>query len=160
MNRAFLLTGSNMGDRERMLAEAATMVGQHCGEIVKSSALYETSAWGKTDQPSFLNQAHEILTTLNARQLMRKVLKVEKSMGRVREEKYGPRFIDVDILFFNDEIHEYPLLRLPHPELHNRRFALVPMVELSPLHLHPVFNKTVSRLLEECDDLLPVLKYR
>ena len=160
MNRAFLLTGSNMGDREARLDEAAVLINQQCGQIVKSSSLYETAAWGLKDQPAFLNQAHEIETSHNARQLMRKILKVEKQMGRVRKEKYGPRIIDVDILFFNDEIHEYPLLRLPHPELQNRRFALVPMAELDRDHRHPQLDKTVSELLEMCTDMLPVLKYK
>ena len=160
MNRAFLLTGANLGDRVASLEKAAALIREHGGEIIQSSSLYETAAWGIEDQPPFLNQAHEISTNLTARQLMRRILRIEKIMGRVREKKYGPRLIDIDILFFNEEIHEYPLLRLPHPELHKRRFALQPMMELAPLLVHPALGKNISSLLEECPDPLPVNKYR
>lgn len=159
MNIAYLLTGANLGDRERNLAEAREQISKNCGKIIKSSSLYETAAWGNTDQPAFLNQALQIETSYNARKLMRRILKVENMMGRVRKEKYGPRIIDIDILLFNDETHEYPLLRLPHPELPNRRFALVPLVELIPGHIHPVLQRTISELLLDCRDNLPVKKY-
>ncbi len=159
MNKAYLLTGANLGDRVASLEKAALLIEEHCGQINQSSSLYETAAWGMEDQPAFLNQAHEISTPLNARQLMRKILRMEKTLGRVRKEKYGPRIIDIDILFFNDEIHEYPLLRLPHPELHKRRFVLEPMMEIAPQLVHPGLGKTITRLLEECTDPLPVIKY-
>lgn len=159
MNKAYLLTGGNVGNREINLATARELVNQHCGSITKTSSLYETAAWGKEDQPSFLNQALEIETKLNARQLIRRVLKVERLMGRIRKEKYGPRIIDVDILFFNNEIHNYPLLKLPHPEMQNRRFALLPLAEIAPDIVHPVFQKKISALLKECKDKLPVKKY-
>jgi 7,8-dihydro-6-hydroxymethylpterin-pyrophosphokinase len=86
-------------------------------------------------------------------------LKIEKQMGRVRKEKYGPRIIDIDILLFNEEIHNYPLLKLPHPELHNRRFALLPLAEISPTAFHPLLNKPIVALLEICPDTLAVKKY-
>jgi 2-amino-4-hydroxy-6-hydroxymethyldihydropteridine diphosphokinase len=158
MNCAYLLTGSNLGNREQNLATACELVNRHCGSIIKSSSLYETAAWGKTDQPSFLNQALEVHTSLNATQLMRCVLKVEKMMGRMRKEKYGPRIIDIDILLFNNEIHDYPFLKLPHPEMQNRRFALLPLAEIAPDAIHPVFNKTIAELLNECEDKLEVKK--
>lgn len=77
-------------------------------------------------------------------------------MGRIREEKYGPRVIDIDILLFNQEVHRYPLLKLPHPELPNRRFALTPLASIAPELVHPVFKKTIRELLELCSDPLPV----
>ncbi|MEK7227063.1 MAG: 2-amino-4-hydroxy-6-hydroxymethyldihydropteridine diphosphokinase, partial [Bacteroidota bacterium] len=138
MNTAYLLTGGNLGEREKNLAAAKDHINEQCGKIVKTSSLYETAAWGKTDQPSFLNQALEIQTSFTARQLMRRILKVEKLMGRVRKEKYGPRIIDIDILLFNKERHNYPLLKLPHPEMQNRRFALLPLAEIAPDIVHPV----------------------
>jgi len=159
MNKAYLLTGGNLGNREEHLAKARLLITEHCGPIQKASAIYETAAWGKTDQPAFLNQALELDTQLNARQLIRRLLKVEKSMGRIRKEKFGPRLIDIDILLFNDEVHDYHFLKLPHPELANRRFALLPLDEIASGQIHPVLKKSIHQLLEDCPDPLPVLKY-
>ena len=160
MNKVYLLTGSNIGDREQNLATAREWVNSECGKIINSSSLYETAAWGKTDQPAFLNQALEVHTSLNAQELIHVIFKIEKKMGRVRREKYGPRLIDIDILFFNDEIHKTPLLEIPHPEMQNRRFVLLPLAEIAPATIHPVFKKTVLQLLDECPDKLSVKKYR
>ena len=159
MFSAFLLTGSNLGERVDNLARARELIKLNIGKIVAASSLYETAAWGITEQPPFLNQALEIETSLNARQLMRKILKTEKLMGRIREEKYGPRLIDIDILLYNNEKHNYRFLKLPHPEMQNRRFALEPLGEIAPEAMHPVFKKTISQLLKECKDPLPVKKY-
>ncbi len=159
MNKAFLLTGGNMGEREENLLAAIEHINQHCGLITNSSSLYETAAWGNTEQPAFLNQALEIETELTARQLMRRILKVEKLMGRVRKEKYGPRLIDIDILLYADEIHNYKLLKLPHPEMQNRKFALLPLAEIAPHIIQPVLQKTITELLAVCKDELEVKKY-
>ena len=156
MNRAWLLTGGNLGIREENLARARELITMNCGSIIKSSSLYETAAWGKTDQPAFLNQALEVQTSLTARQLMRCILKVEKTMGRIRKGKYGPRIIDIDMLLFNNEKHNSPFLKLPHPEMQNRRFALLPLAEIAPDIVHPVFNKPITELLNECKDELEV----
>lgn len=156
MNKAYLLTGGNIGDREEQLATARQLITQACGTITGSSSLYETAAWGNTDQPAFLNQALAIETMLTARQLLRHILKIERQMGRVRKEKYGPRIIDIDILLFNNEIHNYPLLKLPHPELQNRRFALLPLGEIAAETVHPVFHLTIEQLLAACTDVLEV----
>lgn len=158
MNKAYLLTGGNIGDREQYLANAREQIALECGTITKTSSLYETAAWGKTDQPAFFNQALEIQTTLNARQLIRHLLKVEKKMGRIREEKYGERVIDIDIIFFNNEIHNTSFLKIPHPEMQNRRFVLLPLAEIAPDVVHPVFLKTVTELLHNCPDTLEVKK--
>jgi 2-amino-4-hydroxy-6-hydroxymethyldihydropteridine diphosphokinase len=148
-----------MGKREENFEMAKKLISQYCGPIIKSSLLYETAAWGKTDQPPFLNQALEIETELNAKQLMRRILKIEKMMGRERKEKYGPRTIDIDILLFNEEQYDYPFLKIPHPEMQNRRFALIPLAEIAAGLQHPVLKKTISQLLKECPDKLEVKKY-
>jgi len=159
MNTAYLLTGGNLGERVHNLATARELVAEQIGNIIAASSLYETAAWGNTDQPAFLNQAIMIETPLNARQLIRRILKIEKKMGRVREEKYGPRLIDIDILLFNNEKHNYQFLKLPHPEMQNRRFALLPLAEIAPEIIHPVLKKTIAVLLQECKDELEVKKY-
>ncbi len=159
MNTAYLLTGGNMGNRKRNLSQAHKLITELCGNISTASSIYETAAWGKTDQPSFLNQALQIKTTLEPEALLKQILKIEKQIGRIREEKYGPRIIDIDILFYNDEIHKYPQLTLPHPEIQNRRFVLVPMAEIAPAFIHPVFKKTIAELLNNCPDKLEVKKY-
>ena len=158
MNKAYLLTGGNIGNRKAMLQQAIQLLNEYCGKITAESSLYETAAWGKKDQSAFLNQALEVETGLNARQLIRKILKVEKLMGRERKEKFGPRIIDIDILLFNDEIYDIPFLKLPHPELQNRRFALTPLAEIAPDIIHPVLKKTIKQLLADCPDKLEVKK--
>lgn len=158
MNKAYLLTGGNLGNREQNLQTARQLIELHCGKILRTSFLYETAAWGKIKQPAFLNQALQIGTTLNAWQLISGILTIEKTMGRVRTEKMGPRIIDIDILLFNEEVYNYPILTIPHPQLHNRRFALVPLEEIAPELRHPVLDKMITQLLRECPDELAVYK--
>ena len=159
MNVAFLLIGGNLGKREENLQTAKSLIQQYCGKITKSSSLYETAAWGKTDQPAFLNQALQIETRLTAEELMREILVLEKIMGRERKERYGPRIVDIDILLFNDAQYDSSFLKIPHPEMQNRLFALIPLAEIAPTIHHPVFKKTISQLLKETSDKLEVRKY-
>ena len=159
MNTAFLLLGGNLGNRKGNLAQAREIISSECGRIDAVSSLYETAAWGITEQPSFLNQALYLSTELSAKKLLRRLLKAEKKMGRIRIEKFGPRIIDIDILFFNTEIHNTSSLKLPHPELQNRRFALLPLAEIAPDFIHPVLKNSINELLKECPDTLPVKKY-
>ena len=158
MRTAYLLIGGNLGNRKENLAKAVSLINEQCGSLTRSSSIYETEAWGNTDQPSFLNQALEISTSLTARLLMRRVLRIEEEMGRIRKEKLGPRIIDIDILFFENEIHDLRFLKIPHPEMQNRRFVLVPLAEINSNLQHPVLKKTIAELLEECPDNLEVKK--
>jgi 2-amino-4-hydroxy-6-hydroxymethyldihydropteridine diphosphokinase len=155
-NKAYLLTGGNMGNRAGHLREAEKNISLSCGKILRKSSLYETAAWGKTDEPNFLNQVLSIDTGLEAVELMDKLLSIEVKMGRTRNEKYGARIIDIDILFFASEIVNTPTLTLPHPEIQNRRFVLTPMNEIAPDFVHPVLLKKISTLLKECGDNLDV----
>ena len=158
MRTAYLLIGGNLGNRKENLSKAVSLINEQCGSLTRSSSIYETEAWGNTDQPSFLNQALEISTSLTARQLMRRVLRIEEEMGRIRKEKLGPRIIDIDILLFENEIHDLRFLKIPHPEMQNRRFVLVPLAEINSNLQHPVLKKTIAELLEECPDNLEVKK--
>lgn len=158
MNLAYILTGGNLGNREENLRRARVAIEEKCGSISQVSALYETEAWGLKDQGPFLNQALELRTGLGAKDLLEELLSIELSLGRVRDVKYGPRLIDIDIIFFNHEVIEVPGLIVPHPQLHLRRFALEALAEIAPAYMHPVFNKPVSQLLAECTDTLAVNK--
>jgi 2-amino-4-hydroxy-6-hydroxymethyldihydropteridine diphosphokinase len=158
MNNAYLLIGGNEGDCLRYLQQARDHISQHFGEIIGQSSIYETAAWGKTNQPNFLNQVLLIHTLLDAVTLMKNILLAEKEMGRIRNEKYSPRIIDIDILFFNEEIINVPELVIPHPEIQNRKFVLVPMNEIGPQLMHPVLHKTINTLLKESMDKLDVKK--
>lgn len=156
MNNAFLLTGGNIGDRVTNLAKAAGLIEAEVGKIIKRSLLYETAAWGTINQQDFLNQVLQVETGLSANKLLQTILAIEQKLGRVRNEKMGPRTIDIDILFYNDIITSSADLVIPHPHLPVRRFVLVPLNEIAPTHMHPALIKTVSQLLEECPDPLEV----
>jgi len=158
MNKAYLLIGGNVGNRQQNLQQAVAAINNSCGRVLQQSAVYETAAWGKTDQQAFLNQALLIQTDLTPHQLLEHALEAEALLGRVRKEKYGPRLIDIDILFFNNDIIRETALIIPHPEVQNRRFALTPLAEIAPKLQHPVLHKTISQLLDECPDMLEVTK--
>jgi 2-amino-4-hydroxy-6-hydroxymethyldihydropteridine diphosphokinase len=156
MNKAYLLIGGNLGNTMNVFQQVFLQLDKQVGTIVKKSSVYVTAPWGNPEQQDFLNQAILILTPLDAKQLMQLLLKIEESLGRQRIEKYGPRIIDIDILFFNDEIINDPGLIIPHPQLQNRRFALIPLAEIAPNLYHPILNKTIADLIAECSDDLEV----
>lgn len=148
--------GSNLEDRINMLRTAARKIESKGFKIVRYSSLYETAAWGKTDQPTFLNQVLEIETEETPEKLLKHILEIELELGRKRFEKWGPRCIDIDILYFRKKIVTTKSLKVPHPEIQNRKFALVPLTEIAPDYIHPVLNLNHKQLLERCRDNLEV----
>lgn len=155
---SYILLGSNQGQRKQYLKKATEAIQLRCGSLVKASSLYETAAWGNTKQASFLNQVIVIHTQLSPDALMQELLNIEQELGRIRTEKYGPRTIDLDILFYDNLVYHSPKVTLPHPAIQDRRFVLIPLAELGERKLHPVYRKTIGTLLKECADLLPVKK--
>lgn len=141
-----------------MLDVASDFIKNDIGLVSASSEIYETAAWGKTDQSPFLNQSLEVMTRLSADEVLYKALSIEEKMGRYRQEKFGPRIIDIDILLFNNDIIHKPGLVIPHPQLAFRRFALTPLADIAGVNVHPVLQKTISELLFSCQDVLPVKK--
>ncbi len=159
MNNIYLLLGSNMGNSKARLLKAVVQIEKQIGTVIRQSGLYSTAAWGNANQPDFLNQVIIVETKLSAPQTMQTILNIEKKMGRIRTFKNAPRVIDIDILFFNKEIIEQEHLSIPHPQIQNRRFVLVPLNQLSPNLKHPILNKTVHQLLINCSDKLNVKKF-
>jgi len=158
MNNVCLLIGGNMGERMANLAAARNRINIDCGRITASSSIYETEAWGYKEQPAFLNQALAIETSLEAEKLMEEILKIEMALGRKREIPLGPRIIDIDIIYFNDEIINSSNLTIPHPSMADRKFVLTPLVEIAPAFIHPILLKTNQVLLKECGDSSVVYK--
>jgi 2-amino-4-hydroxy-6-hydroxymethyldihydropteridine diphosphokinase len=155
---AYLLLGSNLGDRAAYLQHAHLALAAAAGEIVAASAYYETAAWGVEDQPAFLNQALAVRTTLPAAQLLAACLATEQQAGRERQQRWGSRTLDVDILLYGQEIISTSTLTVPHPALPARRFALTPLAEIAPQVVHPQLHQTVAELLAHCPDPLAVVQ--
>ena len=156
----FLLLGSNLGDRFKNLMTAWDGIAREIGTVIATSAVYETEPWGKTNQPGFLNQAIQLESRWSPAELLEKILGLEKKMGRVRGEKWGERIIDIDIIYFGDQCIDTGELVIPHPRLSERRFVLVPLVEISPEFVHPVSGKSNAMLLGECKDSLEVSVFK
>ncbi|MDQ3109013.1 MAG: 2-amino-4-hydroxy-6-hydroxymethyldihydropteridine diphosphokinase [Bacteroidota bacterium] len=154
----FISLGSNLGARKAHLDKAILLISQlPSTTLVSCSGMYTTAAWGKTDQPDFLNMVIQISSSLLPDELMKSLLRLEEQIGRVRDEQWGPRIIDLDILFYGNKIHLSPTLTVPHPEIQNRNFVLVPLQEIAPDFVHPVLKKRITLLLAECPDKLTVL---
>ncbi len=158
MEDVYLLLGSNLGDRGRFLQRAIAEVTEKIAKVEKVSSVFETAPWGKNDEPAYLNQAVFFKSLKTAKEILRITQEIELHLGRQREEKWGSRTIDIDILFYGDQIIEEPELIIPHLHFHNRRFAVEPMLEMAPDLVHPRLKKTVRVLSEELTDNLSVEK--
>jgi len=158
MKGIYLLLGSNLGDSNKKLKDAAKQIEFSIGKILKSSSVYSTKAWGIEDQPDFLNQVVEIESFLSAEEILYKINKIEEQLGRVRQIKWDSRIIDIDILYYGDQVIKHRDLVIPHRENENRNFVLVPMSEIAPKFVHPLLGLTQQDLLNNCPDNLEVKK--
>ncbi|RIJ42551.1 2-amino-4-hydroxy-6-hydroxymethyldihydropteridine diphosphokinase [Pontibacter oryzae] len=156
MPKVYLLLGGNLGDRLAYLQQANHQINTHVGRVARQSKVYQTAAWGKTDQPNFLNQVLEVQTELRPELVLQRVNSIEQELGRKRLEHWGARVIDIDILFYDDLVMQTQRLSVPHPQLHLRRFTLLPLSELAPDMEHPILQQSIKLLLEQCPDVLDV----
>lgn len=159
MSRVFVGLGSNLGEREHLIRKALEELATlpHTA-VVRVSSLYDTEPVGEVEQPAFLNAVAWLETELSARELLWQMLLIEKRMGRIRSQRWGPRPIDLDLLFYGPEKIEQPDLCVPHPEVAKRAFVLVPLKELDPSFRHPVTGETVTAMIRKLPPNPPVRK--
>jgi len=161
MNVVYLLLGSNLDDRSASLKLARAAISSGIGNIISESSIYESEPWGFHSEQQFLNQVVRIETNFKPLHVLDEILKIEIKLGRKREnsEGYVSRTIDIDILFFNDEIISEDILTVPHPKIQERMFTLLPMSELNRSMIHPITHKSIGELISECRDQLSVYPY-
>ena len=157
MNIAYLILGGNKGDKINNLQSALKLIENRVGKTIQKSDVYATKAWGNPNQPDFINQVICLQTNLTPVDLLKQLLLIERKLGRVRtDEKWMERTMDIDILFFNNEIINTADLKIPHPYIQERKFVLIPLAQIAKGLIHPVFNKSIETLLLECSDKLEV----
>lgn len=144
---AYIALGSNLGDKEANLRRALELLIERGVEIVKTSTFISTEPYGVTDQPQFLNGVCEVRTSMAPLALLHTLLEIEQEMGRVRLRHWGERNIDLDLLLYKDVVMDIPQLKLPHPDMQNRDFVLLPLAEIAPELVHPTLQKTISELV-------------
>ncbi len=147
MEKIYLLIGTNIGDLAENLKNALEQLNRNNIKILKKSKIYKTKPWGKTDQPDFLNIAVEVESPFTPEELLKKIKEIEKNMKREPAEKWGPRIIDIDILFYGTRQINQPDLVIPHPQFFNRPFAIIPMAEIAPDFIPPFSRKKVKELI-------------
>lgn len=152
--------GGNEGQTFSNLKSAIELIGKKLGPVTAISSFYTTKAWGPVPQPDFINVAIAIKTIFPPLYCLKTVLDIERSFGRRRTIKYGPRTLDIDIIYYGHEILNHPDLKLPHPEMSKRQFVLVPLSEIAPKFKHPVFHKNNLQLLQQSKDTLEVKLYK
>lgn len=156
-----LLLGTNLGDREKHLDDARGQLKDLIGPIKRQSPVYQTEPWGLNTQPDFLNQLIFVETDLPPQKVLKCILIIEQKIGRIRSrERYASRIIDIDIIFYKNLILNTDDLIIPHPQLHKRRFVLVPLADMIPEFIHPVIGKSMEQLLKECSDKSGVALYK
>jgi 2-amino-4-hydroxy-6-hydroxymethyldihydropteridine diphosphokinase len=161
MSKVYLLLGGNMGDKRWVFDRATSLLGERVGKITCRSAIYETEPWGFESSDLFWNQVLELQVDISAPKVLQKTLQIEQELGRTRKiNQYDSRVIDIDILFYDDQVIELPELVIPHPRIQERKFVLVPLNEIIPEMVHPVLQKSIHQLLAECPDPLKVEKIK
>jgi len=160
MESAFLLLGSNMGNKYQILQDAIEQLSIECGSVVSKSKIFESEPWGFESDDCFLNMAVEIETDSEPHMLLNSILKIENSLGRTRlaDGKYHSRTIDIDIIFYGNRLIDSKDLIIPHPNMHLRRFVLLPLCEIAPDYIHPKFKIVIKDLLVLCEDNLAVVE--
>lgn len=148
-HEAFIALGSNLGNLKENLDTAIKNIKEQGIEVLAVSDYISTEPYGVTDQPQFLNAVIKVATTLEPLTLLRTILGIENKMGRVRKRHWGERNIDLDLILYEDVVMDTEELKLPHPDMQNRDFVLVPMAQIAPDVVHPVFNKTMAELKNE-----------
>ena len=152
----YLLLGTNLGNRTTNLNSALLEISSRIGDIKEQSSVYETDAWGKTDQAAFLNMVISVDTALSPLHILEQINLIEQSLGRIRVEKWRERIIDIDLLYYGSMVVDLPYLKVPHPEIVHRRFTLTPLNEIASEFLHPISHKSQNQLLTDCQDPLAV----
>ena len=158
MNRSYLILGSNMGNREKFLEMGISSLNEMNCKIAEKSSIYETEPWGYSDESKYLNQAVLVETSYSAFELLHLIQHIEQENDRVHTPQYSARTLDIDILFFNDDIVSTDKLTIPHIHIASRRFVLKPLSEIAANYMHPVYQMTISELLEKCTDRCLVKK--
>lgn len=151
-NRVFIALGSNLGDRFYYIQQALLAIDERLGPIVQCSSLYESEAWGDKDQQNFYNAVCEIHGKINALALLRELQIIEREQGKRKERTWGPRTLDLDIIYYGKKIIVEKDLIIPHPNMYLRNFVLQPLAEIAPEFIHPLMKKKTKSLLRECPD--------